>query len=280
MALSTLCAVSQLTRVAVIGGYGRMGTAVSAAVEAAPDLALVARRGRPGQAGGAGDLGGAEVAVELTTPRESEPNVLAALGAGAHVVVGTSGWDGAALDRLRARLRLIPGRGVLVAPNFAIGALLLMSFAQQASRFFESVEVVETHHPDKLDAPSGTAARTATLIAAARREAGLGDLVDATVRDEGGARGARVDGIPVHSLRVRGFTASQEVVLGGPGQALTLRHDSFERASFLPGVLAGIRGVLTHPGLTVGLEHYLDIGIGAGFAAAGAGVGAGRGVPT
>lgn len=233
-----------------------MGTAVSEAVESATDLELVKRVGRGDEPH---DLRGAEVVVELTSPDASPGNVRAALAAGAHVVVGTSGWEGRAVDRLRDEVEALPGRGVLLAPNFAVGALLLMSFAAQAARFFESVEVVETHHPDKLDAPSGTARATARAIATARCEAGMGDPPDATTTALDGARGARVDGIPVHALRLRGFTAHQEVVFGGPAQALTLRHDSFDRAGFMPGVLAGIRGVPTHPGLTLGLEHYLGL---------------------
>jgi 4-hydroxy-tetrahydrodipicolinate reductase len=148
---------------------------------------------------------------------------------------------------------------VLSAPNFAIGAILMMRFAEQAARFYESVEVIELHHPNKVDAPSGTAARTARLIGAARKEAGLGPVPDATTHDPGGARGARVDGIPVHAVRLRGLVAHQEVLLGGEGEMLTIRHDSFDRASFMPGVVEGIRQVGKHPGLTVGLEHFLGL---------------------
>ncbi len=154
----------------------------------------------------------------------------------------------------------MPGVGVLVAPNFAIGAVLMMAFAERAARFYESVEVVELHHPDKVDAPSGTASRTADLIGAARDDASLGPVPDATTSDPGGARGARVHGIPVHSVRLRGLVAHQEVLLGGPGELLTLRHDSFDRVSFMPGVLAAVRAVGDHPGVTVGLEHYLGLG--------------------
>ena len=160
---------------------------------------------------------------------------------------------------MSARLAGKPGVGVLIAPNFAIGAILMMSFAQQAARFYESVEIVELHHPDKVDAPSGTAARTASLIARARRDAGLGDVPDATSSDPGGARGARVDGIPVHALRLRGLVAHQEVLLGAAGELLTIRADSFDRVSFMPGVMAGVRQVAGHPGLTVGLENYLGL---------------------
>ena len=149
--------------------------------------------------------------------------------------------------------------GVLIAPNFAIGAVLMMAFAEKAARFYESVEVIELHHPDKVDAPSGTGARTAELIGAARADAGLGPVPDATTHDPDGARGARVAGVPVHSVRLRGLVAHQEVLLGGEGELLTLRHDSFDRVSFMPGVLTAVREVGSHPGLTVGLEHYLGL---------------------
>ena len=178
---------------------------------------------------------------------------------GIHAVVGTTGFDEARLSRLRQRLGAAPGTGVLIAPNFSIGAVLMMRFATEAAPFFESVEVVELHHPDKADAPSGTARRTAELIAAARREAGTGPMPDATSTALDGARGADVDGVRVHGLRIRGMVAHQEVVLGGLGETLTIRHDSFDRASFGPGVLTGLREIGDHPGLTVGLEHFLDL---------------------
>ena len=135
----------------------------------------------------------------------------------------------------------------------------MMRFAAEAARFYESVEVVELHHPDKADAPSGTSRRTAELIAAARKEAGLGDVPDATSSGLDGARGADVDGIRVHGLRIRGLVAHQEVILGGIGETLTIRHDSMDRVSFTPGVLLGLRQIAEHPGLTVGLEEFLDL---------------------
>ncbi|MCB0896086.1 MAG: 4-hydroxy-tetrahydrodipicolinate reductase, partial [Nocardioidaceae bacterium] len=139
-------------------------------------------------------------------------------------------------------------------------AILMMRFAVLAAPYYESVEVVEMHHPTKADAPSGTARRTAELIAAARREAGLGPVPDATSTALDGARGADVEGIHVHGLRIRGMVAHQEVLLGGVGETLTIRHDSMDRASFTPGVLTGLRAVADHPGLTVGLEHFLALG--------------------
>jgi 4-hydroxy-tetrahydrodipicolinate reductase len=233
-----------------------MGAAVCRAVTTAPDLELV---GKYDQGDDLGDLSGAAVVVEFSVPEASPANVAHCVERGVHVVVGTTGWDQSRLATLGDQLAEHADVGVLIAPNFAIGAILMMRFAQQAARFYESVEVIELHHPNKVDAPSGTAARTASLIAAARADAGLGDVPDATTQDPDGARGSRVDGIPVHSVRLRGLVAHQEVLLGGEGEVLTLRHDSFDRTSFMPGVLEGIRGVGSHPGLTVGLEHYLGL---------------------
>ena len=242
--------------VAVIGAAGRMGSAVCAAVEAADDLDLV---GRFDVGDELGDLAGAQVAVEFSVPAASLANVVHCVGRGVHVVVGTTGWDDDRLARVREALADQPAVGVLIAPNFAIGAVLMMRFAEQAARFYESVEVVELHHPDKVDAPSGTAARTASLVAAARRRAGLGAVPDATSSGLAGARGADVEGVRVHSVRLRGLVAHQEVLLGGVGEQLTIRHDSYDRASFMPGVLAAVRAVPGRLGLTVGLEHVLDL---------------------
>ncbi|GGL26778.1 4-hydroxy-tetrahydrodipicolinate reductase [Phycicoccus endophyticus] len=241
---------------AVVGAGGRMGRAACAAVEAADDLELVGRFGRTDELG---DLAGADVAVELTVPDASPATVAHCVGRGVHVVVGTSGWDEERLGRLRDQLEEAPGVGVLVAPNFAVGAVLMMELARRAAPFFESVEILEMHHPDKVDAPSGTAARTAELVAEARSHAGVPPAPDATARDPDGARGARLHGVPVHSVRLRGLVAHQEVLLGNPGEVLTLRHDSLERSSFMTGVLTGVRRVAEHPGLTVGLEHYLGL---------------------
>lgn len=245
------------TRVAVIGAAGRMGSTVCAAVEGADDLELV---GRYDAGDDLGDLGGAAVVVEFSVPDASPANVAHCVERGVHVVVGTTGWSEERLATLREQLGEDPTVGVLVAPNFAIGAVLLMELSRRAAPFFESVEVVELHHPDKVDAPSGTAARTADLIGAARDEAGCDPVPDATTHDPDGARGARVHGVPVHSVRLRGLVAHQEVLLGGPGEMLTLRHDSFDRVSFMSGVLAAVRQVGDRPGLTVGLEHYLGLG--------------------
>lgn len=241
----------------MIGAAGRMGTTVCRAVQDAPDLHLV---GRYDVGDDLGDLAGADVVVEFSVPDAAPENVAHAVARGVHVVVGTTGWDDARLEAVREQLTRAPaGTGVLIAPNFAIGAILMMSFAQTAARFYESVEIVELHHPDKVDAPSGTAARTARLVAQARAQAGLPAVPDATTTDPGGARGASVDGIHVHGVRLRGYVAHQEVLFGTAGEGLTIRHDSFDRVSFMPGVLAGVRRVGAHPGLTVGLEHYLQL---------------------
>jgi 4-hydroxy-tetrahydrodipicolinate reductase len=247
-------------RVAVIGALGRMGRTVCAAVDGAPDLELGPRID-VGQ--GADPLsalaGNADVAVVFSVPDVAVEHVLACLDAGVHAVVGTTGWDGARLDAVRVALADRPGLGVLVAPNFALGAVLLMRFAALAAPHYESVEVIELHHPDKVDAPSGTARHTAELIAAARTAAGCPPVPDATTTALDGARGAEVAGVRVHAVRLRGLVAHEEVLLGGPGEILTLRHDSLDRSSFMPGVLLGVRTVASRPGLTVGLEHYLDL---------------------
>ncbi len=243
-------------KVAVIGASGRMGSEACRAVEGADDMELV---GRFDEGDDLGDLGGADVAVEFAVPSASPGNVAHCLSQGVHAVVGTTGWTEERLATLREQADAASGTGVLIAPNFGIGAILMMSFAQQAARFYESVEVIELHHPAKVDAPSGTAERTADLIGAARAEAGLGAQPDATTDDPDGARGATVNGVPVHAVRLRGLVAHQEVLFGAVGEMLTIRHDSFDRVSFMPGVLEGVRKVADHPGVTVGLENYLGL---------------------
>jgi 4-hydroxy-tetrahydrodipicolinate reductase len=245
-------------QVGVLGAYGRMGAAATAAVEAADDLDLVARLGSGDERSALTDAG-TEVAVDLTRPDAVMDNVRFCVEHGIHVVVGTSGMSPDRLAEVESWLAEAPEVGVVVAPNFAVGAVLMMRFAAQAAPWFESVEVVELHHPDKADAPSGTARRTAELVAAARREAGLGPVPDATTSDPDGARGADVDGVHVHAVRARGLVASQEVLLGGAGETLTLRHDSTDRSSFMPGVLLAVRQVTSRPGLTVGLEHLMGL---------------------
>ena len=246
--------------VAVLGASGRMGAEAVKAVEAASDMKLVAALGR-GDSLDTLSSSGARIVVDLTVPESTEANVRFAVEHGMHAVVGTTGWDSGRLAELQSLLSGKPDVGVLIAPNFALGSVLASAFAAKASKYFESVEIIELHHPDKVDAPSGTAVRTAQLIAGERANAGLNPSPDATTSELAGARGCDVDGVRVHSVRLRGLVAHQEVLLGGPGEQLTFRHDSFDRASFMPGVLLGVRNVARHPGLTVGLDGYLDLGL-------------------
>jgi 4-hydroxy-tetrahydrodipicolinate reductase len=247
-----------IIKVGVLGARGKVGSEICAAVEAAADTELVAGIDADDDIATLVSAG-AEAVVDFTHPDVVMDNLEFCISHGIHAVVGTTGFDEARLERLRGWLADAPGTGVLIAPNFSIGAILMMRFAAVAAPFYESVEVIELHHPDKADAPSGTARRTAELIAAARREAGSPPMPDATSTALDGARGADVDGVRVHGLRIRGMVAHQEVVLGGPGETLTIRHDSMDRASFAPGVLTGLRQIADHPGLTVGLEHFLDL---------------------
>ena len=245
-------------RVGVLGARGKVGAEVCRVVREADDLELVAEVDQGDPVGSIVE-NGAGVVVDFTHPDVVMGSLEFCIGHGIHAVVGTTGFDDQRLDTLRGWLADAPGTGVLVAPNFSIGAILMMRFAALAAPFYESAEVVELHHPDKADAPSGTARRTAGLIAAARREAGLPPVPDATSTALDGARGADVDGIRVHGLRIRGLVAHQEVVLGGVGETLTIRHDSLDRVSFTPGVLTAVRKITDNPGLTVGLEHFLQL---------------------
>jgi 4-hydroxy-tetrahydrodipicolinate reductase len=233
-----------------------MGAEVVKAVTDAADLELVA----------ALDLGdsldqlkssGADVVVDFTTPDSVMTNLEFLISNGINAVVGTTGFDEGRISKLEKLIAASPKVGVLIAPNFAIGAVLMMEFATKAAKYFESAEIIELHHPDKVDAPSGTASRTAELMSKARKEAGLTAMPDATKTSLDGARGAKVGDIPVHSVRLRGLIAHQEVLLGGPGETLTIRHDSLDRAGFMPGVLLGVRKVISQPGLTFGLEKFM-----------------------
>ncbi|MFG2848107.1 4-hydroxy-tetrahydrodipicolinate reductase [Kitasatospora sp. NPDC101155] len=245
-------------RVAVIGAKGRIGSEAVKAVEAAPDLELVATLGRDSELEELTGAG-AQVVVELTHPDSVMGNLDYCLHHGIHVVTGTTGWTDERLATVRGWLDRAPELGLLIAPNFSIGAILGMKFSQIAARYFESVEVVELHHDRKADAPSGTATRTAQLIAAARAEAGRPRQQDPTTHSLPGARGADVDGVPVHAVRLRGLLAHQQVMFGDTGETLTIRHDSLHHSSFMPGILLGVRKVVGTPGLTFGLEHFLDL---------------------
>jgi len=244
-----------MIKVAVLGSRGRMGSEVVKAVNEAKDLELVAEL----------DLGdsldtlvttGAQVVVDFTTPDSVMANLEFVISKNIHAVIGTTGFDDARIAKIKSLLSTSKS-GVLIAPNFAIGAVLMMEFATKAAKYFESAEIIELHHPNKVDAPSGTAARTAELMSAARKEAGLSAGPDATTTSLDGARGATVGQIPVHSVRLRGLVAHQEVLLGGIGETLTIRHDSIDRVGFMPGVLLGVRQVVNQPGLTFGLENFM-----------------------
>ncbi len=245
-----------MINVGVLGARGRMGAEVVNAVNASPDCELVA----------ALDLGdsldqlvssGADVVVDFTTPDAVMGNLEYLITHGIHAVIGTTGFDDERMATLKSLSSAHPQVGILIAPNFAIGAVLMMEFAAKAAIYFESVEIIELHHPNKVDAPSGTASRTAALISDARKAAKLPAMPDATSSSLDGARGALVGDVPVHSVRLRGLIAHQEVLFGGPGETLTIRHDSLDRAGFMPGVLLGIKSVISRPGVTFGLEHFM-----------------------
>ena len=245
-----------MIKVGVLGARGRMGAEVVKAVTSAADLELVASL----------DIGdsldqlvssGAQVVVDFTTPDSVMANLEFLISKGINAVVGTTGFDDARVTKLKTLVSANPKVGVLIAPNFAIGAVLMMEFATKAAKYFESAEIIELHHPDKVDAPSGTASRTAELMTQARKEAGLNAMPDATNSGAPAARGANVGDIPVHSIRLRGLVAHQEVLLGGLGETLTIRHDSLDRAGFMPGVLLGVRKVISNPGLTFGLDKFM-----------------------
>ncbi|GAB19110.1 dihydrodipicolinate reductase [Gordonia effusa NBRC 100432] len=250
--------MSEVTKVGVLGSEGKVGQAIVAGVQGADGLTYSAGVDK-------GDSlsdfveSGTQVVVDFTHPDVVMDNLKFLVDNGIHAVIGTTGFTDERLDTIRGWLADAPEVGVLIAPNFAIGAVLSMRFAQQAARFFDSVEVIELHHPQKADAPSGTATRTANLIAAARAEAGVGPSPDATSIALDGARGAVVGDVHVHSVRLAGLVAHQEVLLGTQGETLTIRHDSIDRTSFVPGVLLGVREIGARPGLTVGLDALMDL---------------------
>jgi 4-hydroxy-tetrahydrodipicolinate reductase len=237
-------------KVGVLGAKGRMGAEVCRAVDAAEDTVLVAAvdADEPRE-----PLRAADVVVDFTSPSAVLDNLRWCIGAGLSCVVGTTGFDADRIDVVRELVAAQPAVGVIIAPNFGIGAVLMTRFAVQAAPYFDSVEIVELHHAQKVDAPSGTARRTAELVAEARRA----PSPDATTDELAGARGADVDGVRVHSVRLAGLVAHQEVLLGGTGETLTIRHDSLSRESFMPGVLLAVRAVLDRPGLTVGIDDLL-----------------------
>lgn len=245
-------------RVGVLGARGRMGQQVCRAVDAADDLELVAMVDAGDWLFSVADAG-AQVLVDFTTPDVVMDNIRFAIDQGIHAVVGTTGFTGERIDTVRSWLADAPAANVLIAPNFGIGAVLSMHFARMAAKFYDSAEVVELHHPNKTDAPSGTAVRTAEVIAEARAAAGLGPSPDATTQARDGARGADVAGVRVHAMRITGMVAHQEVVFGAAGETLTIRHDSLDRVSFMPGVLLAVRSIADRPGLTLGIDDLLDL---------------------
>jgi len=248
----------ELLRVGVIGARGRMGQATCEAVVEAEDMDLVAAVDARDWLFSLAD-GDSQVVVDFTHPDGVMDHIRFCIDHHIHAVVGTSGFTDERLDTIRQWLSAKPDLGVMVVPNFAIGAVLSARFAREAARFFESVEIIELHHAGKADAPSGTAVVTARAVALARKDAGMGAVPDATTLETAGARGARVDGVHVHSVRLPGLVAHQEVILGSAGETLTIRHDSLHRSSFMPGVLSAIRAVSGRPGLTVGLEQLLGL---------------------
>jgi 4-hydroxy-tetrahydrodipicolinate reductase len=244
-------------KVAVLGAKGRMGAETVAAIESASDLTLSS----------ALDLGdsldqliktGTEVVIDFTHPDSVMKNLEFAINNGINVVVGTTGFDDKKLSELKNLLSKNPKVGALIATNFGLGAVLMMQFSQKAAQYFESVEIIELHHANKVDAPSGTAIRTAELITDARKQSKKGAMPDASKTIIPGARGAKVGDVPIHSVRSHGYVAHQEVIFGDAGETLSIRHDSINRSGFMPGVLIGVRNVAKHPGLTVGLENYME----------------------
>jgi 4-hydroxy-tetrahydrodipicolinate reductase len=245
-------------KVAILGAKGRMGTESVKAISAADDLELVASL----DLGDSLDLlksSGAEVVLDFTTPDSVMKNLEYAITNGINVVVGTTGFDSKRIEEVKTLLAKNSKVGAIIAPNFGLGAVLMMQFAAKAATYFESVEIIELHHPDKADAPSGTATRTAELISDARSKSKKNAMPDKTSSGLAGARGAKVGDVPIHSIRLRGLVAHQEVLLGDQGETLSIRHDSIDRSGFMPGVLLAIRSVKTRPGLTFGLENLLDI---------------------
>ena len=246
-----------MIKVGVLGAKGRMGAEVVKAINSVVDLELTS----------ALDLGDSlgdfvttqtQVVVDFTHPDVVMENLKFLIDQNINVVVGTTGFTDDRIQQIEKWLNK-KSVGVLIAPNFGLGAVLMMNFAEKAAAYFESVEIVELHHPQKADAPSGTATHTAERIAKARKKAGLGLMPDATTAEISGARGARISDIPVHSVRLRGLVAHQEVIFGDPGETFTLRHDSIDRVGFMPGVLLGVRKIIDQPGLTLGLESLLDL---------------------
>ena len=244
-----------MIKVAVFGAKGRMGQRICQAVEEAEDMELVA-------AIDAGEdrepVKAADVAIDFTVPDAVLGNIEWCLSNNVHTVVGTTGFTDEKYDKVR-KWQASSKANAIIASNFSIAAVLMMSFAAKAAPFFESVEIIELQHPDKLDAPSGTAQTTARAISQAREKAGCAQIPDATQTDPNGARGAQIDGVHIHAVRSRGLFAHQEVIFGNPGEQLTVRDDSFDRGSYMPGILAAVRAIGDRPGLTIGIDELLGV---------------------
>jgi 4-hydroxy-tetrahydrodipicolinate reductase len=247
-----------MTRIAVVGARGRMGVASVRAIEASSDMSVVAEIDVDDDLQDIVDQN-ADVVLVFSPPDVAHEHVQWCIEQGIHVVVGTSGFDEDAVKQIRAALVKPGDVNVFIVPNFSVGAVLMTRFAAQAAPFFESVEIIEMHHPGKVDAPSGTALRTAELIARARSEAGCAPSPDATYLDPHGVRGGRIEGVGVHAIRVRGFMSSQEVLFGVDGEIFALRYDSVTRESLMPGVLTALRAVPNLTGVTVGLDAVLGL---------------------
>jgi 4-hydroxy-tetrahydrodipicolinate reductase len=245
-------------RVAVVGAKGRMGQEVCRAIKKDKDLELVAEIDLNDSLSIAVD-GKAEVIVDFTNATAALKTAEFAIANGIHLVIGTTGFNKENLTQIKNSLAKSATTGVLVAPNFAISAVLMMQFAATAAKYFESAEIIEFHHPEKLDAPSGTAVRTAEMMTESRSAANREPMPDKTSKSFPGARGGKIGDIPVHSVRMSGLVAHQEVILGEQGETLTIRHDSLDRSGYMPGVLLACKEVGKHPGLNIGLENYLKL---------------------
>lgn len=240
------------TKVALIGATGRMGQLATAIIEASAEFDLVARIGSKGDLS---DMIGADIALDVTVPAVSQGVVEFALSHGLNVLVGTSGWSRERVDSLERIVAAHPERGVIIVPNFSIGSVLATSFAAMAARFFDSIEIVEAHHANKIDSPSGTAVRTAELMGLAR--AALGPVAAPHVDQR--ARGQQVSSIPIHSLRLQGVVAKQDVVFGGDGEVLTISHETLAPTAYEAGIVLALRATPAARGVVVGLENLIDL---------------------
>jgi 4-hydroxy-tetrahydrodipicolinate reductase len=239
-------------KVAVVGAGGRMGQLASRLIEEADDLEVFASIGSKDSLDG---ISGAEVVLDFTLPQSSQLVVEHAVALGIPTITGTSGWSGERIAALQRLVAKTPGVGVLVIPNFSVGSVVATRLAAEAARYFDSIEIVEAHHASKVDSPSGTAVRTAELIGEARSELGPVIAPHADQR----ARGQQVASVPIHSLRLQGVAAKQDVIFGGTGETLTISHDTFSSSSYEAGILLALRAAQSTEGVVVGLDALLDL---------------------